>query len=259
MKAIILAAGRGERLYPLTRNMPKSLLEIGDGITLIENQLMSLVRGGVEDIVIVVGYKAEQIEAKIKDLKEIKCNVKTIYNPFYDISSNLISLWLTSPEMEEDFLIINGDDVFVPEVIRGLMQVNNDKEICLVIDRKKVYDNEDMKVIVRKNRVKRIGKDIDCKGANGESVGIMRLLGKSRQLFKTVLCDMVRDEKNRGAFYLSVFQQIIDMGWPVYYFEIEPDQWAEVDFHPDLELVRSHVKAFTKTWIPINTKHLKLE
>jgi choline kinase len=258
LKAIILAAGKGERLYPLTRNTPKSLLEIGSGITLLENQLMSLTKGGVDEVTLVVGYKAEQIEAKIKDFKEISCTLKAIYNPFYDISNNMISLWFAASEMDEDFLIVNGDDVFGPAVIKGLIDVAQDREICMIIDKKKVYDQEDMKVIIVKDKIKRIGKDIDPKEANGESVGIMRLLGKSRQFFKKVLCEMVRDEKNRNVFYLSVFQQIIDMGWPVYYFEIKPDEWAEVDFHPDLDLVRSHVNAFTKSWnIPVSTKYMR--
>ncbi|MEM3449658.1 MAG: sugar phosphate nucleotidyltransferase, partial [Nitrososphaerota archaeon] len=151
MRAIILAAGKGERLYPLTRNTPKSLLEIGNGITLLENQIMALSKNGVKDIILVVGYKAEQIEAKIRDVGDFNCNIETIYNPFYEISNNLISLWLATPKMDDDFLIINGDNVFVPEVIQKLLNVDNKKEICFLIDRKELYNEEDMKIIIMGN------------------------------------------------------------------------------------------------------------
>jgi L-glutamine-phosphate cytidylyltransferase len=248
MKAIILAAGKGERLYPLTRNTPKSLLEIGNGISLLENQIMSLSSAGIRDIVIVVGYKAEQIEAKVKTLKEINCNVKTIYNPFFDISNNLISIFFALPDMNDDFLIINGDDVFVPSVIQRLLNEDKDKEICMVIDKKGKYDEDDMKVVIEKDKVKKIGKTIEIAEANGESIGIMRVTGRSREFFKKVMCDLVRDEKNRGVFYLAIFQQLINIGWTVNYLEVDEDDWAEVDFHPDLELVRTYTKVFTKSW-----------
>ncbi|MBT5420035.1 MAG: NTP transferase domain-containing protein, partial [Candidatus Cloacimonetes bacterium] len=65
MKAIILAAGKGTRMFPLTKNTPKSLLDIGQGLTLLETQLHSLQEAGITNIVLVVGYRAEQIEAKI--------------------------------------------------------------------------------------------------------------------------------------------------------------------------------------------------
>ena len=120
MKAIILAAGKGERLWPLTRNMPKSLLEIGNGITMLENQILCLSESGIKEVFIVVGYRAEQIEAKIKHLIEFNCEIKTIYNPFFDISNNLHSLWFAKEVMFEDFIIINGDDVLIPKVIKGL-------------------------------------------------------------------------------------------------------------------------------------------
>jgi L-glutamine-phosphate cytidylyltransferase len=248
MKAIILAAGKGERLYPLTRNTPKSLLEIGNGITLIENQLMSLEKGGIKDVVLVLGYRADQVEAKIKTFNESSCNLTTLFNPFYDISNNLISLWIATSQMNEDFVIINGDDIFLPEIIRNMLEFTANKEICMAIDRKDVYELEDMKVIIKDERVVMVGKQIALNEANGESIGIMRVIGKSRKLFVKTLFEMVRKVENRDKFYLSVFQQIIDIGWPVYHLEVDQEDWGEVDLHCDLEMVRSNVKAFTKTW-----------
>ena len=67
MKIIILAAGKGERLYPLTKNTPKPLIDLGNGETLLETQLRSLSESKViDEVVIVIGYLYEQIESKLK-------------------------------------------------------------------------------------------------------------------------------------------------------------------------------------------------
>ena len=79
MKIIILAAGRGERLMPLTQNTPKPLIDMGNGNTLLEEQLMSIRESGViKEVVLVVGYLAEQIEAKMRAYKDKGFQVSTI-------------------------------------------------------------------------------------------------------------------------------------------------------------------------------------
>jgi hypothetical protein len=102
MRAIIIAAGKGTRLYPLTKNTPKSLIEVGNGITMLESQLHSLKENGIKDITIIVGYKAEQIEAKIKKYAN-DFNINTVYNPFYETSNNLISVWMARHFMQGGF------------------------------------------------------------------------------------------------------------------------------------------------------------
>ena len=116
MKAILISAGKGERLYPLTKNTPKSLLEVGKGLTILETQLHSLSENNIKDIVIITGFKAEQIEAKIRDYQN-DLNITTVFNPFYDISNNLLSVWMARHHMTDEFISINGDDVFYDEVI----------------------------------------------------------------------------------------------------------------------------------------------
>ena len=111
MKIIILAAGKGERLYPLTKNTPKPLIDLGDGETLLEKQLKSLSESQViDEVVIVIGYLYEQFESKLKNF-DTSMKISTLYNPFYEMSNNLITLWLSKYEMNQDFLISNGDNL----------------------------------------------------------------------------------------------------------------------------------------------------
>jgi len=240
MKTIILAAGKGERLMPLTRNTPKSLLELGNGITVLESQLNSIKMCGIKEVVIVCGYKVEQIEAKVKDYDSE--NIKIVYNPFYDVSNNLISAWMARYELQDDFVLVNGDDVFHHRVLEGLL--NCDGEICMVIDRKERYDEDDMKVVTKENRVYTVSKDIPLEEVNGESIGMMKFQGNGKKKFVTTLENMVRKKENLNIFYLAALQQIMDDYFPVHYYECSADDWGEIDFHPDLDLIRENITTY---------------
>ena len=83
MKAIILAAGKGERLMPLTSDTPKSLLELENETTLLESQLININKTGITKIVIVTGYLTEKIESKVELFRE-KYNIDKSYFHFSD-------------------------------------------------------------------------------------------------------------------------------------------------------------------------------
>ncbi len=238
MRAIIIAAGKGTRLYPLTKNTPKSLLEIGNGLTLLESQLESLKENKIKDVTIIVGYRAEQIEAKIKKYEE-DFNISTVFNPFYDVSNNLISVWMTRHFMNEDFITINGDDIFNASIIKNLLE--SKENITMVMDQKENYDEDDMKIVHANGLVKKVGKDVPMQEANGESVGIIKFSGMGTKIYIDILEEMVRIEENKNVFYLKAIQQIINKGYPVHFSECKENEWGELDFHPDLLFIREYV------------------
>ncbi|MBN2788884.1 MAG: phosphocholine cytidylyltransferase family protein [Candidatus Delongbacteria bacterium] len=239
MRAIIIAAGKGTRLYPLTKNTPKSLLEIGNGITMLESQLHSLKENNIKDVTIIVGYRAEQIEAKIKKYQD-DFNINTVFNPFYDCSNNLISVWMARHWMKDEFITINGDDIFKPSVIENLLK--SESNITMVIDEKEKYDEDDMKVVHSDGLVQQVSKKISMEEVNGESVGIIKFSGRGPQIYVDTLEEMVRDESNRDVFYLKAIQQIIDKGYPVNYSKCMENDWSELDFHPDLVMIKQYLR-----------------
>lgn len=239
MRAIIIAAGKGTRLYPLTKNTPKSLLEIGEGITLLESQLHSLKENNIKDVTIIVGYLAMQIEAKIEKYRS-DFNIDIVYNPFYETSNNLISVWMARYFMNEDFITINGDDIFNPVIIENLLK--SPEQITMVVDFKTHYDEDDMKIIHERGLVKKVSKQIPINQANGESVGIIKFTGHGRKIYVDTLESMVRYQENLNLFYLSAIQRIIDNGYPIHMSECKPEHWGELDFHPDLLFIREYVK-----------------
>jgi len=242
-KIIILAAGKGERLMPLTRNTPKPLLDLGNGKTLFEEQLEQMQKSkAIGEVVLVTGYLAEQIEAKMKFWQESGAKITTVYNPFYEVSNNLISLWLVKHQMDEDFIITNGDNLFDYEVFQNLVQ-NHQNGIFLTICKREKYGGDDMKVILDNEKVVQVSKLIDNEKADAESVGLVLVSGeKHKELFKDSLEELARNKEYLNKYWLEVFNLMSKRGIMVNTFEIDKNKWQEIDFHPNLESLRLKFK-----------------
>jgi choline kinase len=249
MKIIILAAGRGERLMPLTRNTPKPLLDMGNGCTLIEEQIQSIQESGaIQEIVLVIGYLADQVEAKLQHFKRNGLRITTVYNPFYDVSNNLMSLWLAKYEMETDFLITNGDNLFTPDVFSGLVGQNDDG-IFLAVSRKAEYDPDDMKVTIDSGQISFVNKRIEPEQAFAESPGLALVRGpRARKLFCEILEELARRPEYVGKFWLETFNRAYERGVPVVPWEFDgTHKWQEVDFHVDVLKVKQLIAAKAET------------
>lgn len=252
MKVVILAAGKGERLYPLTRNTPKSLIHLGHGVTILESQLECIAAAGISEVAIVCGYRAEQIEAKVGLYRrDHGLQIEIVYNPFYEISNNLVSLWFARYEMlaSAGVIVLNGDDVCQKTVLAGLMAVPQTHELCVTISRKAAYDWEDMKVRIDAGRLLRISKDIPPEASDAESVGIVRFTGKAVFRLVGTLDAMVRVEANRTVFWLEAINDLIRQGWPVWPYEIDDGDWAEIDFHLDVQTITDRFRDAVP-WLP---------
>lgn len=244
MKAVILSAGKGTRMMPLTANTPKCLIDIGQGKTVLESQLDVLRACGFKEVYVVAGYRIEQVEAKVAGYCGDGMKTKVIHNPFYATTNNIISLWLALPYVNGEFISINGDDIFKESVIEALLAADGD--IAMTIDRKEAYDSDDMLVVTEGTLVRRVGKDLDRTLANGESVGIIRYRDRGVSTLDETLNLMLRDEKSLQRFYLAALQQIMDRGFPVSACEVDRKDWAEIDFHPDVQEVRAKVDTFLR-------------
>lgn len=242
MKAIIMSAGKGTRMYPLTANTPKCLIDIGHGKSVLESQLDVLRDCGIDEVYVVAGYRIQQVQAKIVNYLPGSMQVHVIHNPFYASTNNIVSLWLASSWLNEECISINGDDIFKKSVIQSLLETSGD--VVMTIDRKEEYDSDDMLVITEGDYIKAVGKDLNRKQANGESVGIIKYSKRGLDLLNETLDLMLRDEANHQIFYLAALQKIMDKGFPVMSCEVSPHDWSEIDFHPDVSDVRAKVDSF---------------
>ena len=99
-----------------------------------------------------------------------------------------------------------------------------------------------MKVLIEEGHVKRISKEIPLDEAQAESVGLVVVRGeKMRTQFRKKLLSMAQDMDNRNRFWLEIFNSMIAEGKDIDVCEISPDDWREIDFHPDVEAVKKAV------------------
>ncbi len=236
MKALILTAGQGRRLWPFTADCPKCLLSIGSR-TILEQQLYHLEWAGVDQVVLVCGFGAERIERQLENYAGA-LHTKTLYNPFYAISDNLISLWTARSEMEGPLLLLNGDGVFHPHIFQRLLGA--DAACCLMVDHKEDYDSDDMKIHLCDGRLVRIGKSLPLNSADAASIGLMKFSAAAVESLRHTLEKMVSDEAAISSYFLDGIQRLVDGGFPVDTCAVDGLAWADVDTPEDLNYVRQH-------------------
>ena len=237
MRAIILSAGQGKRLLPLTKDTPKCLLSVQDDTSLLEFQLQCLAATGIRHASVIVGFGADQVEERLAEFRVDGIEVRTIYNPFYQLSDNLATAWLARSEMTDDFLLLNGDTLFEPEVLRRLL-CTPDAPLTLTINVKDQYDDDDMKVSLdAEGRLEAVGKTLPPDSVNGESIGLMLFRGVGVQAFRRALDDAIRGPEALGLWYLAVVNELA-RSIRVETADITGVWWGEVDWPEDLSDVR---------------------
>lgn len=241
MKAIILSAGQGKRLLPLTAEIPKCLLPI-QGKKFIEWQIDALHRCRVDKITVVTGYRAEKVD-EVLQRSYGHGRIKTLYNSAYTTTDNLVSCWAARHEMNEDFILLNGDTLFETAVLKRLFE-SPDRPVTVVVDHKDMYDADDMKVEMEGCRLVRIGKDIAQDKAQGESIGMILFRGEGPMLFRSALKKALNDPKAGRKWYLSVIDEMAQV-MPVWTCSITGLKWCEVDYPADLKQADVVVSACT--------------
>lgn len=227
MQAIFMAAGKGSRLGSLTAGNPKSFVEI-KGKKLIEYNLQLLRHYGVDEIIIVTGYRCEAFEELTRDMKD----VRLIYNPFYEMVNVLGSFYMGMEALHDDFLYLHADTLCEPVIFEKLVKLEAD--VILPVEYKQC-DEEAMKVRSENGKIVEITKQMPLEVAEGEFIGIASfrrevvpaLKEKTKQLLK---------EKEFSAYFESAIQRLIDEEeFSVKAVSTQGAFWTEIDFMEDYE------------------------
>jgi choline kinase len=170
--------------------------------------------------------------------------VRTVYNPFYKVADNLGSLFIARHELEGDCLVWNGDTL-VSNALMARVLGNERPGICVTIDRKDGYDDDDMKVIVDEaGGLRAIGKRIS-EGVNGESIGLLAFRKGGAERFREAIERAMRTPEGTTIWYLRVIHHLAQNG-EVSTLDIQGEEWGEVDFPPDVEAAQALVERWDR-------------
>ncbi len=231
MKGIILSAGQGRRLLPMTADTPKCALRI-QGQSILEWQLHQLAECGIDRVTVVLGFGANQVESLLAARNQSN-QVRTVYNPFFPVTDNLVSCWVARADMNEDFILLNGDTLFEVEVVKRLLGAPS-QPVTLARDLKAAYDADDMKLALDGEKLVRVGKDLSPDQTDGESIGMLLFRGEGPALFLAAVEKALRNPQALKQWYLSVIDEMARLGL-VWTQSIQGLQWVEVDCPADLD------------------------
>jgi len=234
MKAIILSAGQGSRLGHMVDDRPKCLIDF-NGRSLLDRQLDTLEANEVHEAVVVTGFHDELVEQAIA-ARSAGPRVRTVFNPFYKVADNTGSLFMAREELSGDCLVWNGDTLVSRELMRRVV-ANDRSGICVTIDRKDSYDDDDMKVVEEGGRLQAIGKRLPIGTVNAESIGLLAFRSGGAERFREAIDRAIRTPEGTTIWYLRVIHHVAQQS-DVWTLDINGEEWGEVDFPADVEAAR---------------------
>ena len=233
MKAIILAAGIGSRLRPLTDTSHKCLLPVGNR-AMLDRMLESIAKIGIREILIVTGHRADDIKAFVAATYPL-LSITFVHNDRYLDTNTGYSLLLAKKFAGGDsFVKFDADVVFEPRVLEKL--VTSEHETCLCIDKNIHLDKEEVKVITDENdKVIAVGKKLDPHQSRGESIGIEKISAEAGTVLFEELETLMRAESNWQEYYDDSYTTLVHRGIPFHAVDITGLKWVETDSHDDYQ------------------------
>lgn len=226
VKAIILAAGKSIRLYPYSQDLPKSLIPIG-GKPILQYSIDALKQNGVSDILVITGFQDHKLR------EALPLEVRFSFNPFFNISNILASLWSVSQEIDSPLLILYGDILFDPKIINLLIQDSSDIVLAITSS---LFDTGAEKVIVQDGSVQEISKDITISSSSVfEFAGIVKLSHLGAESLYGTLEELAHEEGFLDMQLPSLIQRLIHKGHEISTQRIPADLWIDIDFPKDLQ------------------------
>ena len=237
MKGLVLAAGPGRRLHPLTEALPKTLLPVSDGRTILDLALANLSSVGIGEVVVVTGFAAERVDERAHELERRHgVQLELVYNDRAEEWNNAYSLWLAREAFAQGALLVNGDTVH-PAGVEETLVAARGPGVLLAVDREKELGEEAMKVLLTETgALKRISKEIEPASAAGEYIGVALIEPAAAGPLGDALEATWR--RDPSLYYEDGFQELADRGGDVQAVSIGAVDWVEVDDHVDLARAR---------------------
>lgn len=226
MKAVILAAGLGSRLRPITNEVPKCMVPV-NGIRIIDKQIDNLVKNGVKDIYVVSGYKAEVLDSHLHEKYPF---ITVIPNDRYAETNNMYSLFLAEKQVkDEEFLLMNSDVYYDANIISGMLEGLNCSKIAC--DQSQ-YLEESMKITLCGGKINHISKKIAESDHYAVSIDVYRISAEDGRVLFAEVEDTILNRKDENSWTEVALDKVFDKtNFSPY---IIAGRWFEIDNHEDL-------------------------
>ena len=220
MKAILLAAGRGTRIARHVEKVPKSTLPI-NGEPLIRRSVKLLQAQGIE-CTICTGYEEQQIQKALSGIE----NITYYYNPFFDVTNSIASLWFAREELDDELLVMNADVFFSKEILE--LVINDDRDPVMAIDYSRIKEGDYFFYTSMDGSIEKYGKELPIEQRTCEYVGMAKIgkkfLPKYNAWWENILYSFTdKNEEN------------------IYTVDVEGRFWAEIDFLDDYERIMAYM------------------
>jgi HAD superfamily hydrolase (TIGR01450 family) len=244
MKAVILAAGIGSRLRPITENKPKCMVKVA-GKPIIAHQLESFAEAGVNKVIVIVGHEGNLVKQYIGS-KGFK-NVKIIDNAEYANTNNMYSLYLAKKELSGNgFVLVNGDVVFDGRIAAEL--IDNEEEDLIAVDTLNYYE-ESMKITADENKIiTDISKKFARRDSAGTSIDMYKFSQKSSSILFSEIAEIIDRKRNKNEWTeVALSRLFVKRSLVMRPFPIGKMAWVEIDNYDDLSQADKKFSLLNKT------------
>ncbi len=227
--ALLLAAGTGSRLYPLTRNMPKCLTMV-NGFPILDRLVSCLNQQGFKRLVVVTGHQENRIREFLGN-RAGNMVIDYIFSPLYETTNNIYSLWMAREIINEPFLLIESDLVFDASLLDDMLYPDRIAVSCMQpwMNGSTVTVNQFNQVDAFQNSAASPADETRYKTVNIYSLSLFSWYGIAEKLDQYILAGRVND------YYETVFAEMVAdscLSLQPVYFDSKP--WYEIDTIADL-------------------------
>lgn len=250
LQVIVLAAGTGSRLRPHTENLPKAMIPLSDGRSLLSHTLSVLGKDPrVGDIVIVGGYEYDVLRRYVETQWNGRCRM--VFNPDYAAKGPVYSV-LRGLEQCSDgrfVTIMNGDTWFSESALRLVTRIAVDavNSALLFGWRATEVAADDIRIRTDGVRIRRVGKGID--GAQMISAGCCLLPPRAAARLRAILTSIEAGRHPEVKTWHEALNHLLEAGEPIEFRSLPRDEWQEIDDESDLEKLARRMGARRKAGV----------
>jgi len=233
-KSVILAAGLGSRLKPLTDEVPKCLTEI-NGKPIIKQEIEILEKNCIQETVVVVGYMGDVVINKI-GFRYRNMKISYLWNKIYDETNTIYSAWLARKYLEDGAILIEGDTFFEEALVYKVLARDKDRTFWIADRFMPEYEGS-MSIIDKNSRIVEIrivrGQLAQYKDNYYKSTGILKITSEYGKKFSQWLDEEVKKGNVNIYYDLVIAKHLHD--YPIYVYDVTGLKWAELDSLEDLK------------------------